>query len=48
MMRRPEIDIDGATATIGWPDVVPATDPPAESHDAERPYSRAVLNAVSP
>jgi hypothetical protein len=28
MMRRPEIDIDGATATIGWSDVVPATDPP--------------------
>ena len=48
MMRRPEIDIDGATATIGWSDVVPATDPPAGSHDAERRHSRAVLNVVSP
>jgi len=25
-MRRPGIDVDGATATIGWSDVVPATD----------------------
>ena len=48
MMRRPETTSDGATATFGWPDVVPATDPPAESHDAERPHSRAVLNVVSP
>ena len=36
MLRRPETDIDGATATIGWSDVVPATDPPADSHDADR------------
>ena len=48
MMRRPKINIDGAAATIGWFDIVPATDPPAESHDAERRHSRAVLNAVSP
>ena len=48
MMRRPEIDIDGTTATIGSSDVVPPSDPPAESHDAERRHSRAVLNVVSP
>jgi len=36
MMRRPEIDIDGATATIGWSDVRPGHRPTAESHDAER------------